>query len=309
MSGYFGWVFCVFFCLTASVSLKARNGDTGPVDAGDSRILFWASHITSMERGHRQAGRPDSGLVSAGSPEAAMGPATENGVVSLGDGGWICLEFPGLVRNGPGPDFAVFENGFSDSFLELAFAEVSSDGKTFVRFPAVSLTQTTEQTGPFGLLDGSLLRNLAGSYRAGLGTPFDLSDLEGRPGIDLQAIRYIRIRDVVGSLDPALGSPDSRGVLVNDPFPTPFPSGGFDLDAVGVLNGSEPGPFAIPGLLRPSVFDPGTEIGFFDLSGRELLRMPAGASEDMPAPVWFPRVWIVRGLYRGRWYSKVFGRV
>jgi hypothetical protein len=251
---------------------------------------------------------PDSGLAISGSPEAALGPATENGVVSLGDGGWICLEFPGLVRNGPGPDFAVFENGFSDSFLELAFAEVSSDGKTFVRFPAVSLTQTAVQTGPFGLLQGNLLHNLAGAYRAGIGTPFELDELEGMAGIDLQAIRYIRIRDVVGSIDPALGSRDSRGNLVNDPFPTPFPSGGFDLDAVAVLNGTRPGPFAIPGIIRPSFFDPGTDIRFFDLAGRQLLRLPSGAPEDMPPPAWFPKVWVVRGLYQGKWCSKVFGR-
>jgi hypothetical protein len=44
----------------------------------------------------------------------------------------------------------------------------------------------------------------------------------------------VRIVDVVGSL--TLGSVDSLGNVVNDPYPTAFASGGFDLDAVGVLH-------------------------------------------------------------------------
>ena len=46
----------------------------------------------------------------------------------------------------------------------------------------------------------------------------------------------VRITDVVGSIDPALGTKDSLGNLINDPFPTPFASSGFDLNAVGVIN-------------------------------------------------------------------------
>jgi hypothetical protein len=32
-----------------------------------------------------------------------------------------------------------------------------------------------------------------------------------------------------------MGNPDSQGHIINDPYPTPFNSGGFDLDAVGVM--------------------------------------------------------------------------
>jgi hypothetical protein len=42
--------------------------------------------------------------------------------------------------------------------------------------------------------------------------------------------------DVVGINDPLLGSHDSLGNLIIDPFPTPFPTGGFDLDAVGAFS-------------------------------------------------------------------------
>jgi hypothetical protein len=46
----------------------------------------------------------------------------------------------------------------------------------------------------------------------------------------------VRIVDVVGSIDPAYARYDSQGNAINDLFPTPFNSGGFDLDAVGVIH-------------------------------------------------------------------------
>ena len=61
-------------------------------------------------------------------------------MVSLGKGGSITLSFDPPVSNGDGWDFAVFENGFEDTFLELAYVEVSSDGVVFVRFDNASLT-------------------------------------------------------------------------------------------------------------------------------------------------------------------------
>ena len=159
--------------------------------------------------------------------------------VSLGDGGSIVLVFSGPIADGAGPDFAVFENALNDWFLELAFVEVSSDGVNFFRFPAVSLTPPGPQVGTFGALDPRDLDNVAGKFRAGFGTPFDLADLAvTAPQLDRRAVTHVRIIDVVGSIDAAIGSRDSLGQLVNDPFPTPFESGGFDLDAVAVLNQS-----------------------------------------------------------------------
>jgi len=46
----------------------------------------------------------------------------------------------------------------------------------------------------------------------------------------------VRIIDVVGSIDSQYATYDSKGNIVNDPWPTPFASCGFDLDAVGVIN-------------------------------------------------------------------------
>jgi hypothetical protein len=138
----------------------------------------------------------------------------------------------------------VFENSFSDTFLELAYVEVSSNGADFVRFPSVSLTQATTQVGGFGTLDPTNIHNLAGKYRGGFGTPFDLADLIplASPTLDLDSITHVRVVDVVGRINAAPGNPgyspslDADGRIINDPYSTPFPSGGFDLDGVGVIN-------------------------------------------------------------------------
>jgi hypothetical protein len=157
-----------------------------------------------------------------------------------GDGGYAILTFDEPISNGLGFDFAVFENSFDGYFLELAHVEVSSDGIHFVRFPSVSLTDTTEQIWSFGYVEAIHNHNLAGKYRFDYGTPFDLEDLKDSELVDINNITHVKIIDVIGSIDPELGSRDSRGVLINDPFPTPFPSGGFDLDAVGILHHQAP---------------------------------------------------------------------
>lgn len=187
---------------------------------------------------------------SFGEPEYALGKATGNSTlsVSLGDGGMATLGFDNPIFNGPGPDFAIFENSFSDTYLELAFVEVSSDGERFVRFPSVSLTPTHTQTGGFANTDPTQIHNLAGKYRVGYGTPFDLDDLRDSTGIDLNHIRFVRIIDVVGCIDCQHKSHDSNGNIINDPWPTAFHSGGFDLEAVGVIHVLQGTPVKNPGM-------------------------------------------------------------
>jgi len=170
-----------------------------------------------------------------GAEGSALGKA-DDAPVSLGDGGYAVVTFDKPVTNGPGYDFAVFENGLNDSFLELAFVEVSSDGVNFFRFPSVSNTQTNEQVPTFGSVDATKIDNLAGKYRALYGTPFDLETLAGTPGLDINRVTHIKIIDVVGCIQPAFATYDSKGNIINDPWPTPFNTGGFDLDAVGVLH-------------------------------------------------------------------------
>lgn len=209
-----------------------------------SAFIGWASYCT-IERGYINIA--DTTVTYNGSNKAtygsylyASGPADEL-VVSLGDHGTALLTFDSPIVNGPGPDFAVFENAFGDTFLELAFVEASSDGQRFVRFPAISLTQDTVQVPTFGTLDATKINNLAGKYRLTYGTPFDLEDIKDSAGIDLHNITYVRVVDVVGCIQSPYATYDSQGHKVNDPWPTPFDTGGFDLDAVGVIHNAAQG--------------------------------------------------------------------
>jgi Secretion system C-terminal sorting domain len=202
----------------------------------DSSIIqSWATGV-AIERGWLNIKDTGEGKASAGLPELGIGPACDAGIVSLGDGGMAVLTFAEPIANGPGWDFAVFENSFDGYFLELAFVEVSSDGKKYIRFPAHSLLQDTVQYDNAAFMEPDKLNNLAGKYIGCYGTPFDLEELRGSPGLNIGAITHIRVVDVVGILDSAFGSSDTAGNLINDPWPTPFLSGGFDIDAIGVIN-------------------------------------------------------------------------
>ncbi len=202
----------------------------------DSAVFIdWASACSIM-RGLQDVSDTSLGFATAGDSSSAIGAAGMNGVVSLGDRGVAILRFNTPISNGPGWDFAVFENSFSDDFLELAFVEVSSNGVDFFRFPATSNTQDTLQTGSFGLTDATEVNNLAGKYRANYGTPFDLQELAAEPNLNINAITHVKIIDVVGSIQAQFASFDQFGKKINDPWSTPFASSGFDLDAVGVIN-------------------------------------------------------------------------
>ncbi len=207
----------------------------------DPEIAGWATGFTDLVRGFAQIDRPDYGTAGFGVGDHALGPVLREtsddvyDVVSLGDGGRVTLTFAEPITDGEGWDFAVFENGFAGSFLELAFVEVSSDGVNFFRFDAYSETQSATQVGSFGVVDPTNLRNLAGKYVGGQGTPFDLSELAGRsPLLDIHAITHVRIVDVVGSIDETHATRDALGRIINEPWPTPFSTGGFDLDGVAV---------------------------------------------------------------------------
>ncbi len=206
-----------------------------------SIVAAWATGCTVV-RGPVDITDPDGPKVRYGTEDAGVGPASAltTAAVSLGDGGTATLTFAEPIHNIAGPDFAVFENSFDDHFLELAFVEVSSDGVNFVRFPASSLTQTETQLS--GNLDPTLLNNLAGKYRVGYGTPFDLEELRGSEGLDIDRVTHVRLVDVVGTIDPQYATRDYKGRIVNDPWPTRdtiWASGGFDLTGVAVLRAAK----------------------------------------------------------------------
>lgn len=200
-----------------------------------SAFINWAS-VCEVIRGLQDISTPALGSATVGDETMATGKAQTNAVLSLGDGGIATCTFLKPIANGPGADFAVFENGFDDLFLELAFVEVSSDGVNFVRFPAHSLTSTANQTSSFGSTNATDINNLAGKYRGGYGTPFDLQELIAAPNLNVNVVTHVRIIDVVGSINDLYATKDSYGNKINDPWPTAFPSGGFDLDAIGVIH-------------------------------------------------------------------------
>lgn len=200
----------------------------GYINISDTTLTYTEQGITSNK-------------AFSGSVENTMGKA-DGLFLSLGDGGYVTLIFEKPITNGPGPDFAVYENMiFSPptqiqmAFVELAFVEVSSDGINFERFPAISNQAFEQQVATYDAVDRTLFKNLAGCYPVFYGTPFDLDDIEGNI-VDKSNITHVRIIDVVGNINPEFATYDSRGNIINEAWPTPFATCGFDLDAVAVIH-------------------------------------------------------------------------
>jgi hypothetical protein len=235
---------CLLFTLLLCLALLRIQAQFAPaagmpgstaIFKDDPAFIGWAADC-HVQRGLQVIDTPSYGYASVGDSASAIGAGGENGVVSLGDGGMATCTFHWPIINGPGYDFAVFENSFRDDYLELAFVEVSSDGIHFLRFPATCNTQDTLQLDGFGLSDPTQINNLAGKYRALYGTPFDLEELKDSASLDVNNITHVRIIDVVGNIRSPYATYDKNNRAINDPWPTPYPSSGFDLDAVGVIH-------------------------------------------------------------------------
>lgn len=220
---------------------------------GSPAIIGWA---TALGPGGYE---PGVGAEAYTDPERALGSASgvSTDVLVLGDGGRVTLAFSAPIVNAPGyADFAVYENGIADPntgtvFAELAWVAVASRENAtddqFARFPA-----TTTRTEPVGGYDTGLEQidpadysGFAGTHPAGTGTAFNLQELADHPRVangtvDLSAIRYIRIVDVIGDGSELDDSVPARPIY--DPYPTYNPdlspdgnTAGFDLDGVAVL--------------------------------------------------------------------------
>ncbi len=225
----------IFSQVLAQFAGPVGDASTTAIHKDSSVLVGWAKECR-IYRGYQDIANPSLGYTSVGDSTKAIGKADGTGVVSLGDGGYAILTFSVPITDGPGWDFAVFENSFNGTFLELAFVEVSSDGIHFFRFPAESYLQTSVQYDNAANMDCRKINNLAGKYLVNYGTPFDLQELSGIPMLDIYSVTHIKIIDAVGSINPSLGTFDKNGNIVNDPYPTAFASGGFDLDAVGVIH-------------------------------------------------------------------------
>lgn len=300
MNYSWSFILALFLSFNLNAQYAPAAGQAGSTALHKDSVLWadWGATPYLWSRGPQDISQPQLGLASNGQPAAAAGPAGDGTVFSLGDGGQASYYIHPPIIDGTGPDFAIFENGFSDSFLELAFVEVSSNGLDFVRFPAVSLTDTAQQIGGFGALEASKIHNLAGKYRANYGTPFDLSELADSSRVDINNIAYVRIVDVVGHIGE-YGSDDSRGRVINDPWPTPFPSSGFDLDALGVIHQRPlglrplaqaeplkiwPNPLPRAKALQLSVaYEAGTKLYIYNMQGQLVKSMqPNGPKISLP---------------------------
>jgi hypothetical protein len=196
----------------------------GPADAGTKPADPFADRIVSFTPGSGAGfGQDLCPAVVLGSPE---GLGTGNGslhVLSLGNRGSIVLELTDTVAvNGDGVDFIVFENAFARSatatFAEPGVVEVSEDGVNWSKRACASTDEAGSYPGCAGV------KPVCASSTNGIsatdpdvagGDGFDLEDFENPPA----RVRFVRITDAGNNSYVA-------------------PSGGFDLDAIAVVNGA-----------------------------------------------------------------------
>jgi len=298
-----------YVLLQAQFPGPAGTSNTSAIHKDSSIFKAWANKCT-VQRGWMNIANKGLGKASVGDSSSALGKPGQNGIVSLGDSGIAIVQFEQPIKNGPGADFAIFENSFSDYFLELAFVEVSSNGLDWVRFSATCNHSQDTQIGPFDATSQPRsINNLAGKYRAQFGTPFDLEELKDSTLLNLDSIVYIKLIDAIGSINPGYGLADQNGNWVNDPFPTPFASSGFDLDAIGVMhenvvsNKSNPTIKAI--LLFPNPTSAGADIQMnrfvswqvFDLKGSLISQ---GFGNVIPSKGFKPSLYFVRVVFENK---------
>jgi hypothetical protein len=242
----------------AAAGTLCRGSAAGPysgaydgVPYDDPCFIGWATGIEM----HWPAGFTPGGGYDNLARALGPAPGTPNDVVVFGNRGWAALTFDLVIRDGIGPDIAVFENGFNDPiFAELAYVEVSTDGVNYARFPSVSLNAWP---GDYGPIDASNVHNLAGKHinnngQAWLGTPFDLGDLATSPlvisgDVSLDNVNFVRIVDIYGHsdgtsldeatslIDPVTGTYYGADHVIRDGGNYGAELAGFDLDAVGIL--------------------------------------------------------------------------
>jgi hypothetical protein len=299
-----------FFSFSQSFAPAPGNIGSTAIYKDSSIFVSWANGI-ELQRGYLDISNKSLGFASFGEAENALFQSEGNSVdvVSLGDSGIAILSFENPITNGEGYDFAVFENGFADNYVEYAFVEVSSDGVNFVRFPNYSETPSEIQMGNFEFSDCRYVHNLAGKYRQGYGTPFDLEDLRDSFNLDINSITHVKIIDVIGSINSDFGTFDSENRIINDPWPSPFESGGFDLDAIGVIhqkvlgikeksNSSDYFYFKNSKIIFTK--EEIENLVFFDLTGKEISQSQVENSENA--------VFFIRFEYQNQYFNFKFLR-
>ncbi|NBD12522.1 MULTISPECIES: cell surface protein [Corallococcus] len=207
----------------AALLSVACGGEDSPDRFQDQALVGdpFADRIVSFTPG-AGAGFGQSQLpgIVLGPPQGAGAGSGSLDVLSLGRNGVIILEFTDIaVTDGPGVDLLVFENAFlkpsGKPFAETGVVAVSDDGVTWHEFPCASSDVANDFPGCAGVKPvysspGNGISPTDPAVAGGDG--FDLAD------VGLTRARFVRIRDS--------GANGYAGI-----------SGGFDLDAVAVVNG------------------------------------------------------------------------
>lgn len=202
----------IFFAMAGLVIAQA-----GAAQAGDP----WLDRVRAFEPG-TSAGFGANSLPGTvlRAPEGLGLDQGSTDVVSLGHNGRIVVSFDNnAVVDGEGDDLVIFENPFLSGpllFAELAFVEVSADGKDWFAFPydAESGDGLAGRAPVLANSDNGLnpLDPASGGDR------FDLA------AVGLDFVRFVRITDA--------------GDQIDDPGNHSFAGtkGGFDLDAAGAIH-------------------------------------------------------------------------
>ena len=172
-SGDYALLALLFTLLSGAPALAGPYTDAGhPV----SSMGAWATAVDELVRGPQDIAVPGSPPASAGLEATVLGAATGDpaDTVSLGDGGSITVFLADAIHNGPGDDFAVYENGFFDLFglfAEFAYVEVASNGLDFAEFETDTVNTSrsvpsTPSTRP--TTTASLAATLSSSGRASI---------------------------------------------------------------------------------------------------------------------------------------------
>ncbi|WP_164020221.1 cell surface protein [Pyxidicoccus trucidator] len=204
----------------ADSGTDAGTPDSG-TDAGVRPSDPYADEVVSFEPGEGAGFGQDRFPSIVLGPPVGVGP--DNGsldVLSLGRGGTIILRFTDVgVVDGPGVDLLVFENAFAipggGTYSETGVVAVSDDGVTFHPFPCAATDADGGYPGCAGVrpIQANPANGVSATDPAVAGGDgFDLATL------GLSRIRYVRITDS--------GANGYGGT-----------GGGFDLDAVAVVNG------------------------------------------------------------------------
>ena len=221
-----------------AVGCGGPSKDQPPVCASENNPF--ADKVVSFKPG------PYAGFGQDRLPTIVLGPPHGGGagmgsldVLSLGERGEIVLELDDLgVVDGPGVDLLVFENPFG-GFMETGVVALSEDGHTWHEFPC----DTTNRDGGYPGCAG--VKSVYSSPENGISAT-DPS-VAGGDGFDLATLgvaraRFVRIRD---------SGANSYG----------FTSGGFDLDAISVVNGSPLCEWTYGRSFRSSRSEPGGVYG------------------------------------------------